>query len=155
MIAALNFVEDDLAGAKVQALLRLHLDEMHAWSPPCSVHAMPAERLRGDDVTFWSAWEGPRLAGCGALKQIDTRHGEIKSMRAHPDFRGKGVGKAVLLHLIGQAQARGYSKLSLETGSTDPFMPARGLYRRHGFALCGPFADYSEDPFSVIMSVDI
>lgn len=155
MIAALNFVEDDLAGAKVQALLRLHLDEMHAWSPPCSVHAMPVERLRGDDVTFWSAWEGPRLAGCGALMRIDARHGEIKSMRAHPDYRGKGVGKAVLLHLIGQAQARGYSKLSLETGSTDPFMPARRLYRRHGFALCGPFADYSEDPFSVFMSVDI
>ncbi len=116
---------------------------------------MPAERLRAEDVTFWSAWHGPNLAGCGALKQIDTQHGEIKSMRAHPDYRGKGVGKAVLLHLIAMAQVRGLTKLSLETGSTDPFLPARGLYLSHGFTLCGPFAEYSEDPFSVFMSKDL
>lgn len=152
MISDLHFIEDDLSGADVQALLRLHLDEMYAWSPPCSVHAMPVERLRAEDVTFWSAWDGVLLAGCGALKRINESHGEIKSMRAHPDYRSKGVGKAVLAHLIAEAQARGYARLSLETGSTEQFLPARSLYQSNGFAVCGPFADYAEDPFSVFMS---
>ncbi|PLK27304.1 GNAT family N-acetyltransferase [Novosphingobium sp. TH158] len=152
MTVGLRLVEDDLSGPEIVALLELHLREMHAWSPPCSVHAMPVERLRENDVTFWSAWDGDRLAGCGALKQIDARHGEIKSMRAHPDYRGKGVGRAILLHLIGEARARGYDRLSLETGAPAPFEPARRLYAANGFALCGPFADYAEDPFSVFMT---
>ncbi|MEO7248428.1 MAG: GNAT family N-acetyltransferase [Novosphingobium sp.] len=148
----MNFVEDDLTGTEIQALLRLHLAEMRAWSPPCSVHAMPVERLRAPDVTFWSAWDGANLAGCGALKQIDAQRGEIKSMRAHPDYHGKGVGNAVLLHLIAEAQSRGYTRLSLETGGPDQFLPARRLYESHGFMPCGPFADYRADPFSVFMT---
>ncbi|MFM5908377.1 MAG: GNAT family N-acetyltransferase [Novosphingobium sp.] len=148
----LTFIEDDLAGREVVALLELHLQEMHAWSPPCSVHAMPVERLRQPDVTFWSAWDGDRLAGCGALKQLDESHGELKSMRAHPDYRGKGVGSAMLEHLMGQAVSRGYRQLSLETGTTEPFEPARGLYASRGFEVCGPFADYALDPFSVFMT---
>ena len=147
----LRVIEDDLSGAEIAALLRLHLGEMMQWSPPGSVHAMPIERLRGPDVTFWSAWDGERLAGCGALKQLDARHGELKSMRAAPGYRGRGVGKAMLLHLIGEAQARGYARVSLETGRPEPFEPAQRLYRAHGFAECPPFADYVLDGLSICM----
>ena len=152
MTDGLRFVPDDLSGEDIRALLWLHLDEMHQWSPPCKVHAMPVERLRQSDVAFWSAWHGENLAGCGALKHIDDRHGEIKSMRAHPDWRGKGVGKAILLHLLDQARARGYTRLSLETGRPAPFLPARRLYERHGFAECPPFGVYFSDELSLCMT---
>jgi putative acetyltransferase len=144
--------EDDLTGDAIAALLTLHLQEMHAWSPACSVHAMPIERLREDDVTFYSVWDGEMLAACGAIKQLDATHGELKSMRADPAYRGKGAGRAVLLHLLAVARQRGFTRLSLETGSTAPFEPARNLYQVHGFTECGPFADYPLDPFSVFMT---
>jgi putative acetyltransferase len=144
--------EDDLTGPEIAALLRLHLDEMHRWSPPDSVHAMPIERLRAPDVTFYTAWDGDRLTACGALKQLDVRHGELKSMRADPAWRGQGAGKAILLHLLAEARARGYTRLSLETGATDEFIPARRLYANHGFGGCGPFTGYDEDPFSIFMT---
>ena len=144
--------EDDLTGPAIAALLRLHLDEMHQWSPPESVHAMPIERLRQPDVTFYSAWDGDRLAACGAIKHLDDGHGELKSMRAHPDYRGKGAGKAVLHHLLAVAGERGYGRVSLETGRPEPFEPARRLYEAHGFAECPPFADYAEDAFSICMT---
>ncbi len=147
--------EDDLTGPEIAALLRLHLDEMHQWSPPCSVHAMPIERLRAPDVTFFSAWQGDRLAACGAIKQLDSGHGELKSMRADPAWRGKGAGRAILDHLLQVARGRGYRRLSLETGSTAEFIPARSLYLANGFAECGPFADYGEDPFSVFMTREL
>lgn len=155
MLEDYRIVEDDLTGSDIAELLRLHLDEMHRWSPPESVHAMPIERLRQPDVTFWSAWHDRQLAACGALKQIDSSHGEIKSMRAHPEFRGKGAGRAILLHLIAEARKRGYRRLSLETGAPDEFAPARRLYASHGFVHCGPFEGYVEDPFSVFMTKDI
>jgi putative acetyltransferase len=144
--------EDDLTGTEVARLLTLHLQEMHAWSPAESVHAMPIERLRGDDVTFYSAWDGRVLAACGAIKQLSESHGELKSMRADPAYRGKGAGRAVLDHLIAVARARGLTRLSLETGSTEGFEPARQLYRANGFDDCGPFGDYPLDPFSVFMT---
>ncbi len=144
--------EDDLTGEAIAALLALHMQEMHAWSPPCSVHAMPIERLRAADVTFYSVWDGEQLAACGAIKQLDPTHGELKSMRADPAYRGKGAGRAVLDQLIAVARERGYTRLSLETGSTDPFQPARALYKSQGFAECGPFADYPLDPFSIFMT---
>lgn len=152
MIAGLRLVEDDLSGAEIAGLLRLHLDEMHQWSPAESVHAMPIERLRAADVTFWSAWDGDRLAGCGALKQLDAAHGEIKSMRAAPAYRGKGVGRAILRHLVGEARRRGYVRLSLETGAGEGHLPARSLYASEGFVACEPFADYGPDPHSVFMT---
>ncbi|MFM6832775.1 MAG: GNAT family N-acetyltransferase [Novosphingobium sp.] len=155
MGCAFNIREDDLSGAKIAALLRLHLDEMHQWSPPESVHAMPIERLRAPDVTFYSAWDGTRLAACGALKQLDAAHGELKSMRAHPDYRGKGAGKAILAHLLAEARARGYTRVSLETGRPEEFLPARLLYESHGFAECPPFGDYTEDPFSICMTREL
>ncbi|MEA3264897.1 MAG: GNAT family N-acetyltransferase [Pseudomonadota bacterium] len=147
-----RITQDDLTGPEIAALLRLHLDEMHQWSLPESVHAMPIERLRQPDVTFFSAWDGARLAACGAIKHLADDHGELKSMRAHPDYRGQGAGKAILLHLLGEAQARGYGRVSLETGRPEPFLPARRLYERHGFTECPPFADYTEDPFSICMT---
>ena len=155
MARAFEIREDDLGGQEIAELLRLHLDEMHQWSPPESVHAMPIERLRAPDVTFYSAWDGVRLAACGALKQLSAEHGELKSMRAHPDFRGTGAGKAVLAHLMAEARRRGYRRLSLETGRPEEFLPARRLYESHGFAECPPFADYTEDPFSICMTREI
>jgi putative acetyltransferase len=155
MTLSLTFREDDLTGEAIAALLRLHLDEMHRWSPPCSVHAMPVERLRQSDVTFWSAWNGNELAGCGALRHLDEGHGEIKSMRAAPDYREKGVGKAILRHLLGEARARGYARVSLETGRPAEFLPARRLYESHGFAECPPFADYVLDDFSICMTLEL
>lgn len=147
-----RIIEDDLTGAKIAALLRLHLDEMHRWSPPESVHAMPIERLRQPDVTFYAAWDGERLAACGAIKHLAADHGELKSMRAHPDYRGQGAGKAIMLHLLGEARARGYRRVSLETGRPEPFLPARRLYESHGFTECPPFAGYTEDAFSLCMT---
>jgi putative acetyltransferase len=149
---ALRIIEDDLTGAQITALLRFHLDEMHQWSPPESVHAMPVERLRQPDVTFFSAWDGDTLAGCGAIKQIDGAHGELKSMRTAPAYRGKGVGRAMLVHLLDVARARGYARVSLETGRPEPFHPAHRLYRGHGFTECPPFADYVLDDFSICMT---
>ena len=125
-----KIIEDDLSGAEVRALVAYHLAEMHANSPACSVHALPAEKLREPGVTFWSAWVEGDLAAMGAMKQLDPTHGELKSMRAAPAFRGKGLGEAMLLHLIGEARARGYARLSLETGRGEAFEPALGLYRK-------------------------
>ena len=147
-----RIIEDDLSGAAVAALLRMHLDEMQQWSPPECVHAMPIARLRSADVTFYSAWQDQRLAACGALKQLTAAHGELKSMRAHPDFRGRGAGRAVFDHLLGEARARGYTRVSLETGRPAQFAPARRLYEAGGFAECPPFADYASDPFSICMT---
>lgn len=149
---AYRIVEDDLTGAEIAALLEHHLREMHQWSPACSVHAMPIDRLRGADVTFFSAWQGDDLAACGAIKQLDPAHGELKSMRAHPDFRGRGAGRAVLQHLLAVARQRGYRRVSLETGSTAPFDAAKRLYLANGFAECPPFGDYGPDPFSYYMT---
>lgn len=152
MIETLRIIEDDLTGEAIAVLLRLHLDEMHRWSPPESCHVMPIERLRARDVTFWSAWDGDALAGCGALKEIDPCHGEIKSMRAAPDYLGKGVGRAILRRLLAEAKTRGYARVSLETGSPEHFLPARRLYESHGFAHSEPFADYRADPYSLFMT---
>ena len=142
---------DDLTGEAVLALLQAHLDEMHRWSPACKVHAMPLERLREPDVTFYSAWDGERLAAVGALKDLGQGRGELKSMRAAPEYRGRGAGEAILLHLLAEAESRGYSWLGLETGVPEPFLPARRLYEKHGFAECPAFGDYVSDDFSMCM----
>jgi len=152
MIEGLRIEQDDVTGEAILALLQYHLNEMHQWSPACKVHAMPAERLRQPDVTFFSAWDGETLAGCGAIKHLDAEHGELKSMRAAPDYRGKGVGKAILLHLLAAARERGYNRVSLETGRPAPFLPAQNLYLSHGFAECEPFGDYVSDDFSLCMT---
>ena len=146
---------DDLTDPAVLALLQLHLDEVRQWSPACKVHAMPAERLRKDDVSFFAAWDGDKLAAVGAIKKIDTLRGELKSMRAAPAYRGKGAGAAILRHLIDKAKRRGYRWLGLETGGTVEFEPAMALYRKHGFADCPPFGDYISDEFSRCMDMSL
>jgi putative acetyltransferase len=146
---------DDLSGPEIAALLQEHLDEMHQLSPPESVHALDLDALRQPEITFWTVWAGDKLAGCGALKELDPTHGEIKSMRTSYEFRGKGAGKFVLRHILDEAQERGYRRLSLETGSMSAFYPARRLYESYGFESCGPFADYILDPNSVFMTLDL
>ena len=147
--------EDDLTGSDVRLLLEAHLADLSLHSPACSMHAMPVDRLRDPDVTFWSVWSDDRLVGCGALKEIDPTHGEVKSMRAVDEVRSQGVGALVLDHLLAQARRRGYVRVSLETGSNEPFEPAHRLYARRGFEDCGPFADYVEDPWSVFMTKEL
>ena len=119
------------------------------------MHALDIEALRKPGITFWSAWEGDQLAGCGALKQLDGRYAEVKSMRTAAPFLRKGVASALLRHMIGVAKQRGYRRLSLETGSQKEFEPARRLYTRFGFTNCTPFADYIEDPNSVFMTMEL
>jgi putative acetyltransferase len=143
---------DDLTGARIRALLAEHLESMHALSPPESVHALDVAALRGSDVTFWTAWSDGELLGCGALKALGPSHGEIKSMRTATAHRRKGVGRAMLEHIVAEARRRGYSRLSLETGSMAAFEPARRLYESFGFEYCAPFADYAEDPNSVFLT---
>jgi putative acetyltransferase len=144
---------DDLSRPEIQALLNQHLQSMYELSPPESVHALDHEQLRKPDVTFWSAWEGPLLLGCGALKELDARHGEVKSMRTAVAVRRQGVARALLAHIVAAARQRSYERLSLETGSMDAFKPAQKLYESFGFEYCGPFGEYNEDPNSVFMTM--
>jgi putative acetyltransferase len=124
-------------------------------SPPESIHALDIEELRKPEITFWSVWEGTELIGCGALKELDAQHAEIKSMRTALSHRRKGVARLMLQHLLEEARKRGYRRLSLETGSMDAFDPARQLYASFGFVYCSPFADYKEDPYSVFMTKEL
>jgi putative acetyltransferase len=146
---------DDLRGIEIARLLEQHLQEMRATSPPESVHALDLEGLRSPEITFWTIWEGTVLAGCGALKELDPGHGEVKSMRTAPEFRKQGVAGLMLRHLIAEARKRNYNRLSLETGSMAFFEPARRLYRKFGFEPCGPFSTYVEDSNSVFMTLKL
>lgn len=143
---------DDLSGAAILELLREHLREMHSTSPPESTHALDLDGLRRPEVTLWSAMEGGQLVGCAALQGMGDGHAEIKSMRTARDHQQRGVASRLLEHLVTEARGRGLSRLSLETGSSEFFAPARGLYEKHGFTYCGPFGDYREDPHSVFMT---
>ena len=144
---------DDLSRPAVHALLNEHLQNMHELSPPESVHALDLEKLRKSEITFWTAWEGRVLVGCGALKELDRNHGEVKSMRTPNAHRRKGVGRAILSHIIQVARSRSYERLSLETGSMEAFKPAQKLYERFGFTYCGPFGEYVDDPNSLFMTM--
>jgi putative acetyltransferase len=146
---------EDPGTPDIAQLLREHLEDMHRHSPPESVHALDLDGLRKPDMTFWSLRQGPVLLGCGALKQLDPAHGEIKSMRTVTAHLRKGVAARMLAHILDEARKRAYRRLSLETGSMDAFLPARRLYERHGFRPCGPFGDYVEDPYSVFMTREL
>lgn len=146
---------DELAGPEVRSLLSEHLRNMHELSPPESVHALDAAALSRPGITFWSAWLEGELLGCGALKELDPMHGEVKSMRTALGHRRTGVGREILKHIIAEARRRSYVRLSLETGSLDAFAPARRLYESFGFTYGPPFADYAEDPNSVFMTCDL
>jgi putative acetyltransferase len=150
--ASLDIRVDDLRGAAIAALLEEHLAAMRAASPACSVHALDLDALRGPRITFWTAWDGDDLLGCGALKALDAHTAELKSMRTATPYLRRGVARAMLAHIVADATRRGMRRLYLETGSTAPFEPACRLYERAGFARCGPFADYVDDAFSVFMT---
>lgn len=144
---------DDPLRADVVALLEEHLADMHATSPPESVHALDPGALAGPGMSFWTLRSGGEVWGCAALKELDAAHGEIKSMRTANAARRRGAGALLLDHLLAEARSRGYARLSLETGSEDFFAPARTLYASRGFTECGPFGSYSPDPNSVFMTL--
>ncbi len=151
----MNIKIDDLTGSEIYELLQEHLQSMALHSPPESVHALDIEALRKPDITFWTVWESGELLGCGALKELDAQHAEIKSMRTASLHLRKGVAQNLLKHILEEAKRRGYSRLSLETGSMAAFEPARKLYADFGFTYCEPFADYVEDPYSVFMTREL
>lgn len=146
---------DDLQGSEIIALLREHKADLALHSPPESCHALDLDGLRRPEVTFWSVWEAAGLLGCGALKELDAAHGEIKSMRTVRGHARRGVATRLMRRILQEARCRGYRRLSLETGSMEVFEPARALYERFGFEPCGPFADYVEDPYSLFMTIEL
>jgi putative acetyltransferase len=146
---------DDLRGPEIVALLGDHVADMRSESPEDSCHVLDLDGLRQPEITFWTVWDGDRLAGCGALKELDATHAEIKSMRTVEAYRGRGVGSAMMRRILEAAAFRGYSRLSLETGFGEFFAPARALYEKFGFAVCPPFADYRDDPNSYFMTKEI
>jgi putative acetyltransferase len=146
---------DDLSSSATQALLRLHLEGMHANSPPGSVFALDYSGLKAPDVAVWSAWEGDQICGIGALRLIDAYSAEVKSMRTHPDHLRRGAGRALLEHIIAEARRRGVHRLSLETGSGPAFEPALALYRQRGFINGGPFGDYTQSEFNQFLHLDL
>jgi putative acetyltransferase len=143
-----TFHEGDLDGSDVKDLLELHVQAMNASSPPEYCHVLASDALRDSAITFWSVRENGKLLGFGALKEIEPGHGEIKSMRTAPEALGRGVGGAMLAHIVAQARSRGYRRLSLETGSTPEFTAALRLYERDGFVPCGPFGGYPTSDFT-------
>jgi putative acetyltransferase len=145
---SLTFHAGNLDSSDVQALLAYHFEQMRSTSPPEACHVLPIDGLRDPAVTFWYARDGGELVGVGALKELASDHGEIKSMRTAPAALGGGVGRALLNHIMAEARSRGYQRLSLETGSTEPFAAALRLYASEGFEPCGPFGDYEDTPFT-------
>lgn len=147
--------EDDLSHDAVRALLRIHLQGMHASSPPGHVFALDLSGLTAPGVTVWSAWEGPACVAIGALKVLDAGSGEVKSMRTHPDHLRKGAAAEVLERIIAAARAKGLGRLSLETGRGEAFEPALAMYRRRGFVQGGAFGDYEASDFNQFFHMDL
>ncbi|MFN8023277.1 MAG: GNAT family N-acetyltransferase [Acidimicrobiales bacterium] len=151
----MRIAEDDLTHPAVVELIRLHLQRMHEHSPPESVFALDVTGLRSPDVTFWVAWDGDTPMGCGALKELGPTAGEVKSMRTADGYLRRGVAAAILDHLVGEARARGYRRVSLETGTGPAFEAAHVLYERAGFEGCPPFGDYTDTTFSRYFALDL
>ena len=143
---------DNLQGLEIQKLLQVHLDAMHSYSPPESVHALDLEALRHPSITFWTAWQSDVLLGCGALKRLSSDHAELKSMRTVQAHQRKGVAVTVLRHIEAAALAMGIERISLETGTHAPFVAAQKLYASEGYVETGPFSDYVLDPHSMFMT---
>lgn len=146
---------DDLSSPEVQALVAEHLAGMHGNSPPGHVKALAIEALRVPEVTFWTAWQGAQLCGCGALLELSNRAGEVKSMRTRSAFVRQGVAQALLAEIVATAKRRGYRQLLLETGTGPAFEAAHRLYLRNGFTWCGAFGDYQATAFNVFMAKDL
>jgi putative acetyltransferase len=144
----LTFHAGDFDSPDVQALLAMHYGIMRSISPHRACHVLPLEGLKDPAITLWAARENGQLVGVGALKELAPDHGEVKSMRTAPRSLGQGVGRELLHHIVDEAKARGYRRLSLETGGSKPFEAAIALYESEGFTRCGPFAGYEDTPFS-------
>lgn len=147
--------KDDLSGPEIVIFLNRHLQNMIEVTPPGSVHALDIESLKKPEISFWSVWEDSLLICCGALKELDSQHGEIKSMRTDPSHSRKGVASYLLEFILNEAKRRKYRRISLETGSFEAFKPARNLYTKFGFTYCEPFAEYVKDPNSVFMTLKL
>jgi len=147
--------EGGLDDPRVQALLTHHFTTARTQTGRGSAHALDLSGLKSPDIQFWSAWDGERVVGIGALRRFTDSHGEIKSMHTDEAYRRKGVGSEIVRHIVAIARQMGLSRLSLETGSWPYFDPARELYRRHGFVECPPFGDYVPDPNSVFMTLEL
>lgn len=153
--SVIRIVQGDFTDARVVDLLRIHLTKARSETAPGSAHALDLTQLQSPDISFWTIWEGQTLLGFGALKRLSADHGEVKSMHTAQAARRTGTGSAMLRHIIGVARERGMSRLSLETGASEYFVPARSFYKSHGFVECPPFGDYVLDPNSVFMSLDL
>ncbi|MEM8650311.1 MAG: GNAT family N-acetyltransferase [Pseudomonadota bacterium] len=151
----MKIILDDLTHPKVLALLQSHLDGMHENSPPEHVHALDVSNLQLPEVSFWTAWEGEDLLGCGAIKELSGETGEIKSMRTHAAHLRKGVAAKILEHILATAKERGYKRLSLETGYGPAFEPALNLYRKYGFKNGDAFAQYEANDFSQFLHLQV
>lgn len=148
----MRIVIDDLSGPAIAGFLNGHVAELRSTSPLESAHALDLDGLREPEVTFWSAWDGGSLVGCGAIKRLDPDHAELKSMRTAPARKRSGVASRLLAHILAEAERMGFGRISLETGSAEFYRPARKLYEKFGFDYCEPFADYRPDPHSVFMT---
>lgn len=152
---ALTITRARPADAEFALLFARHTAAMHAQTPPESIHMMDAAKLDHPDIRFFVLREGAAAVGMGAFKRIDARHAEIKSMHILAEWRGRGLARRMLDHLIADARAQGFTRLSLETGAQPGFAPARALYAAAGFEFCGPFEGYGEDPSSVFMTKSV
>jgi putative acetyltransferase len=151
----MRIIQGDFSDPRVVELLHTHLTSARAQTAPASAHALDLTVLQSLDIRVWTIWEDETLLGVGALKRLSADHGEVKSMHTVQYMRRRGAGSAMLRHIISAARANGMSRFSLETGSWEYFLPARALYRSHGFVECPPFGDYVPDPSSVFMSLDL
>jgi putative acetyltransferase len=145
----------DLDDPRVVDLLHTHVTTARAETARGSAHALDLTGLKAPEISLWTIWDGDALLGAGALKELSSEHGEVKSMHTTKAARRRGAGSAMLRHIIATARERGMSRLSLETGAWEYFRPARAFYKSHGFSECGPFADYAPDPNSVFMALDL
>ena len=148
-------IEGNFDNSEVNELLKKHFVELRSVSPEGSTHVLDIEGLKVPSIKFWSLWENDKLIGCGALKFLERNHGEFKSIRVADEFRKKGIGSRIINHLIEEAKKLEISKLSIETGSGDFFLPARNLFLKFGFKKCKPFAHYKEDLNSCYYTLDL
>jgi len=151
----LKIIAGGLDDLQVIRLLRVHLTNARAQTAPGSDHALDLSGLKSPEIRLWSAWDEDNLLAVGAMKRLSQSHGEVKSMHTAEAVRRRGVGSAMLQHIIDAARSSGITKLSLETGSWEYFQPAVALYKRHGFVECAPFGDYRPDANSIFMTRDL
>ena len=148
-------IEGDFENSEVNELLNKHFIELRSVSPKGSAHVLDIEGLKDKSIKFWSLWDNNELIGCGALKFLEKNHGEFKSIRVADKFRRSGIGEKIIEHLIEEAKKLEISKLSIETGAGDFFIPARKLFSKFGFKKCIPFAHYKEDPNSCYYTLNL